>query len=189
MNSSPRQASLLPTASCCIRATIPLPRKRGTREKQKKKKLEQNQHVTRTSQHSATQSLHQGKGWIRERGRKGDTHPTCCSQNPPRGLRLSHQDSKNFSHKAEDLMNTVFPLMPWKNYTRKNKQTNKKKDKKFSDFLHIYKKKPPSLTTREVEQAVVGSGTGFLPDQQFLRGSHPRGAGEHGSRCRSRALS
>lgn len=89
---------------------------------------------------------------------------------PPRGLRLSHQDSKNFSHKVEDLMNTVFPLMPWK------KLHSKKKKTKNSFFLHIYKNKPPSLTTREVEQPVVGSGTGFLPDQQFLRGSHPTGS-------------
>lgn len=66
-------------------------------------------------------------------------------------------------------MNTVFPLMPWKNYTQK------KKDKKIHIFLHIYKK-PPSLTTREVEQPGAGSGTGFVPDQQFLRASHPVGS-------------
>lgn len=89
--------------------------------------------------------------------------------NPRKGTQALTSRSKNFSHKVEDLMNTVFPLMPWKNYTQK------KKTKKNSDFLHIYKDKPPSLTSREVEQPVVGSGSGFLPEQQFLRGSHPRG--------------
>lgn len=52
-------------------------------------------------------------------------------------------------------MNTVFPLMPWKNYTQGRK---KKKTKRNSDFLHIYKKKkkkPLNLRTREVEQPLM----------------------------------
>lgn len=109
------------------------------------------------------------EGVEQSKGEKGETHPTCFSQKPPRGLRLSRQDSNNFSHKVEDLMNTVFPLMPWKNYTQKKKRERQKN----SDFLHIYKNKPPDLTTREVEQLVMGYGKGSLPDQQFLKGSHP----------------
>lgn len=50
-------------------------------------------------------------------------------------------------------MNTVFPLMPWKKLHSRKK---KKRQKKNSDFLHIYKKKKPlNLRTREVEQPLM----------------------------------
>lgn len=54
INSSPRRASLLPAASCSIRATISLPRKRGTREKQKKR----NHNKINTSQEQHNIQLH-----------------------------------------------------------------------------------------------------------------------------------
>lgn len=140
MNSSPRQASLLPTASCCTRATISLPRRRGTREKQKKR----NHNKINTSQEHHNIQLHSrctgGRTGVGRGGGRGHMSNVWLPK-PPGGLRLSHQDSKNFSHKVEDLMNTVFPLMPWKNYTQ-TKQTKKKRQKN-QDFLHIYKNKPP----------------------------------------------
>lgn len=60
--------------------------------------------------------------------------------------------------------------MPWKTYTQKNP---KERHKNVQIFYIFTKRSTPNLTTREVEQQMMGYGKGSLPDQQFLTGSHP----------------
>lgn len=98
---------------------------------------------------------------------------------PPRGLRLSHQDSKNFSHKVEDLMNTVFPLMPWK------KITLKKKRQKIHFFYIFTKISPPASQPGRWSSQWWGVGRGFCPTSSSSEVPIPQEAGEHGSRCQS----
>lgn len=64
----------------------------------------------------------------------------------------------------------VFPLMPWKNYTKKDKIQI------FLLFFYIFtkKKKPPNLTTREVEQPLMVEREGVsCPASSSFKGSRP----------------
>lgn len=113
------------------------------------------------------------------KGEKGETRPTCFSQNPPKGLRLSRQDSNNFSHKVEDLMNRVFPLMPWKNYTQKET-----KKIRFSTYLQKQAPQPHNQGGGAASDGVWEGG--LCPTSSSSKVPIPQQAGEHGSRCQSK---
>lgn len=77
-------------------------------------------------------------------------------------------------------MNTVFPLMPWKNYTKKNKQK-----KKIEIFYIFTKISPPASQPGRWSSQWWGVGAGFCPSSSSSEVPIPGEAGEHGSRCRS----
>lgn len=154
----------------------------GNKKKTNKKKGKHNKNNTSREHHNI--QLHsrctKGRSGAGQGGERGDTSNVFFPE-PQRGHRLSRQNSNNFSHK--DLMNTVFPLMPWKNYTQKKTPT--KRDKKVQIFYIFTKISPPTSQPGRWSSQRWGMGRGLCPTSSSSKVPIPQQAGEHGSHCRS----